>query len=536
MNRYVTDPNKKQNPSVVGKVRNLEGIRKDGTKINISLLVKESILRIKSKSTSQVTDKPGFRGVIIPVDDVEAMVTLSTRGVILSASQDFCLLFGYLPNEIHGMYITNFVEGNPKDIIPSFNSNSQIQKTIQCIHKDGSKFSSEISIHKAEPSKEADSALKQEILVCKIVRTSTKVQKQSDPKELIAEGQHMGVYTYGKLLGEGFFGKVQMATHKITNERVAIKTLRKKQYLAVHMEFPPREIQVLKALEHPYINQLYDTVELPDKIHLILEFVEGRELCDLIEHVELSERLCKRYFHQILIAVSYLHENDIVHRDLKLENIIIDKDNNVKLIDFGFGNFILNGNHLLRTFCGSPDYAAPELFFGKAYNGFSIDCWSLGVCLFAMLFRKFPFENSIAIMERQFVFPKNSNVSSDARDLLTKILLKDPSERLTTKQMLEHPWITSDSFNVNPPILSHAIDNEILLTMQELGLDTKTTTKSIQKRDFNQFTTTYYLLLNRKRKKQIAASLRDDSVPSPIEQLDLNSSTKKKKKDECLLL
>lgn len=156
-----------------------------------------------------------------------------------------------------------------------------------------------------------------------------------------------------------------MAYHRITEERVAIKTLRKKQFLALKMEYPPREVSVLKALDHPYLNRLYDTVELKDKTHLILEYVEGEELCDLVEREQLSEDTCRHYWRQIILAVSYMHDNGIVHRDLKMENIIIDKDNNAKIIDFGFGNFMLAKEHLLRTFCGSPSYAAPELFLGR---------------------------------------------------------------------------------------------------------------------------------------------------------------------------
>lgn len=314
----------------------------------------------------------------------------------------------------------------------------------------------------------------------------------------------MGLYVYsGITLGKGFFGKVCMAYHQLTGERVAIKTLRKKQYLSVNMEYPPREVEVLKALDHPYINRLYDTVVLDDRIHLILEFVEGTELCAMVEQGALSETLARRYWRNIILGVNYMHENSMVHRDLKLENIIIERiSNEAKIIDMGFGNFILGEDHLLRTFCGSPDYAAPELFLGKAYNGFQVDVWSLGVLLFAMVTGTLPFRDSVAITRGDFEFPREPKLSPEVKSLIRGILQVTCSDRLTMEQIFAHPW-TNIGYPGPPEqpkdVYSTAIDGETLKKLEELGMNSSTVRSSLLKKEFNQFTATYELLKKRAR-------------------------------------
>jgi len=535
----------KKERAVVGIIRNLSALRKGGELVNISLLVKNAILRIHAKDGT-ISETPGYRGTITPVDDIRAMATLTLNGRIQAASDNFNLLFGYQPGEMIGKHVVRLMKENPKDL---FSSNiSKGEKQIECVHRDKSIFNAKMTIHKALPTEGVDSKLKEEVLICKITRAAPKKKD----KEIITEGESMGMYTYGKTLGSGYFGKVYMAYHRITGGRVAIKTLRKKQYLSVDMEYPPREIAVLKQLDHPYLNRLYDTIELPDRTHLILEFVDGEELCDIVEQERLTEVLARHYWRQILLGVSYLHTNGIVHRDLKLENIIIDKQNNAKIIDFGFGNFMLTKEHLLRTFCGSPDYAAPELFHGQAYNGYHVDCWSLGVVLFAMIFQALPFRNSQGVLSGKFEFPKGpGRVSAEVKDLITRILQPVGSKRLTVEEMLDHPW-TNKGY-AGPPeqlpsLFNETINKEILDKMTELGLDATTTTTSLRKQEYNQFTTTYFLLLREYQTKQETSSTTSSDASEDNEKEGKEKESKsetsnseetikrRRKRDECSLL
>lgn len=243
----------------IGKSRNTTAIHKSkAEQINISLHVSKARLRVR-KSDGEVNEIPGYRVIITPVDDVEAMVTLSMHGTIVSASAEFYLLFGYSKREVLGANISKLVKGELVDIFHKALSSGLLRRNIIGLHKDGSIFTAEIEISQVVVSDDADSAgIDEKSFVCKIVRASSK----KEDKDIIPEGEYMGLYQYGKILGSGYFGKVRMAYHRITKQKVAIKTLRKKQYLSVNMEYPPREIAVLKAVDHPNINRLYDTIIL----------------------------------------------------------------------------------------------------------------------------------------------------------------------------------------------------------------------------------------------------------------------------------
>ena len=242
-----------------GKMRNAVIVHKTkADPVNVSLHVSKARLRVR-KQDGQVAELPGFRVIMTPVDNVEAMVTLSLNGSIISASSEFYLLFGYSKREVLGANISKLVKGELVDIFNKSLSSGIIRRNIIGLHKDGSIFTAEIEISQVVVADDAESAgIDDKSFVCKIVRVSTK----KEDKDIIPEGEYMGLYQYGKILGSGYFGKVRMAYHRITKQKVAIKTLRKKQYLSVNMEYPPREITVLKAVDHANINRLYDTVVL----------------------------------------------------------------------------------------------------------------------------------------------------------------------------------------------------------------------------------------------------------------------------------
>ena len=187
-----------------------------------------------------------------------------------------------------------------------------------------------------------------------------------------------------------------------------------------------------------------------------------------------------------------------MHRDLKLENVIIDSSGNVKIIDLGLGNFFDDPDALLKTFCGSPDYAAPELFQGKPYHGPEADIWSLGVCLFAMLSAFLPFRNTSELVRGKLTFP--AVISPGARSLIQMILQVEPKDRPSIEKIMAHHWV-SEGYDGPPedvpPKGQEPISEEVMKEMVELGFDPNRVTKAVRAVEHNQITTSYYLIRQR---------------------------------------
>lgn len=168
-----------------------------------------------------------------------------------------------------------------------------------------------------------------------------------------------------KTIGKGTFGKVKLGVHNLTNERVAVKILEKDKIQDVNdVERVAREIHILKMIRHPNIIQLYEIIETPKQLYLIMEYANGGELFDyIVKNQRVKEPQALQFFHQIIGGVEYLHKLNIVHRDLKPENLLLDHNLNIKIVDFGLSNTYKNGE-TLKTACGSPCYAAPEMIAG----------------------------------------------------------------------------------------------------------------------------------------------------------------------------
>uniref|UniRef100_A0A914M0Q5 Protein kinase domain-containing protein n=1 Tax=Meloidogyne incognita TaxID=6306 RepID=A0A914M0Q5_MELIC len=195
-------------------------------------------------------------------------------------------------------------------------------------------------------------------------------------------------------LGSGTYGKVSLAFDHKTEREVAVKLIKKsaienKQDL-VRIR---REIRIMSMLNHPNLIQIYEVFENKDKIILVMEYASGGELYDYVsKNGSLSEQEARRIFRQITSAVLYCHKNKVAHRDLKLENILLDSNNNAKIADFGLSNYFGQRNKLLSTFCGSPLYASPEIINGTPYKGPEVDCWSLGILLYTLVYGSMPFD------------------------------------------------------------------------------------------------------------------------------------------------
>lgn len=198
----------------------------------------------------------------------------------------------------------------------------------------------------------------------------------------------------GRDLGKGTFGKVRVGTHLQTNQKVAVKILEKDKIVdSADVDRVAREIHILKILRHPVVVQLYEIIETEKELYLIMEYARGGELFEhIVSHQRIKEKEAAKLLQQIVSGIEYLHKLGICHRDLKPENLLMDDYNNIKIVDFGLSNMYKDGE-LLKTACGSPCYAPPEMVAGKKYKGLPADIWSCGVILFAMVCGYLPFED-----------------------------------------------------------------------------------------------------------------------------------------------
>jgi len=264
-----------------------------------------------------------------------------------------------------------------------------------------------------------------------------------------AQKRSIDHYVLGKTLGIGSFGKVKLAVHKETGIKVAIKVLNKKKVQALDMNDKVwREIRVLKLFSHPHIIRLYEVIDTPSDIFVVMEYVSGGELFDyIVAKGRLSEEEARKFFQQIVAGVEYCHKFMVVHRDLKPENLLLDASHNVKIADFGLSNMIKDGA-FLKTSCGSPNYAAPEVISGQLYAGAEVDIWSCGVILYALLCGNLPFDDeNIANLFKKIkggVYTMPGYLSQGCRDLIPRMLVVDPLMRINVCQLRQHGWFLTN--------------------------------------------------------------------------------------------
>ncbi|XP_042543246.1 serine/threonine-protein kinase SIK1 [Dipodomys spectabilis] len=331
---------------------------------------------------------------------------------------------------------------------------------------------------------------------------------QARPKPL-----RVGFYDVERTLGKGNFAVVKLARHRVTKTQVAIKIIDKTRLDSGNLEKIYREVQLMKLLNHPHIIKLYQVMETKDMLYIVTEFAKNGEMFDyLTSNGHFSENEARKKFWQILSAVEYCHDHHIVHRDLKTENLLLDGNMDIKLADFGFGNFY-NPGEPLSTWCGSPPYAAPEVFEGKEYEGPQLDIWSLGVVLYVLVCGSLPFDGPNLPTLRQRVLEGRFRIpffmSQDCETLIRRMLAVDPAKRISIAQIRQHRWMQADPTlapRPGPALSTQAYSSNLgdyneqaLGIMQALGIDRQRTVESLQNSSYNHFAAIYYLLLERLR-------------------------------------
>ncbi|KAM4704486.1 serine/threonine-protein kinase SIK2 [Rhinophrynus dorsalis] len=266
----------------------------------------------------------------------------------------------------------------------------------------------------------------------------------------------------------------------------------------------------MKMLDHPHIIKLYQVMETKNMLYLVTEYAKNGEIFDyLANHGRLNESEARRKFWQILSAMEYCHSKNIVHRDLKAENLLLDNHMNIKIADFGFGNFYKTGEPL-ATWCGSPPYAAPEVFEGQQYEGPQLDIWSMGVVLYVLVCGALPFDGPTLPVLRQRVLEGRFRIpyfmSEECEHLIRRMLVLEPSKRLSIAQIKEHKWMMAEVPVHRPILYAQSQEKEVsigeyneqvLRLMHSLGIDQQKTIESLQNHSYNHFAAIYYLLVER---------------------------------------
>ncbi|CAJ0943426.1 unnamed protein product [Ranitomeya imitator] len=386
------------------------------------------------------------------------------------------------------------------------------------------------------------------------------------------EEPHVGNYRLLRTIGKGNFAKVKLGRHVLTGREVAIKIIDKTQLNPSSLQKLFREVRIMKGLNHPNIVKLFEVIETEKTLYLIMEYASGGEVFDyLVSHGRMKEKEARAKFRQhrlssskkgdsrkvtrtpaknakglntarsparrrgksqrlripnrylwvlevIVSAVHYCHQKNIVHRDLKAENLLLDSEANIKIADFGFSNEFTPGGKL-DTFCGSPPYAAPELFQGKRYNGPEVDVWSLGVILYTLVSGSLPFDGQNLKELRERVLRGKYRVpfymSTDCESVLRRFLVLNPTKRCTLEQIMNDKWmnIGFDSDDLKPykePEEDHA-DPKRIEIMLEMGYSREEIKDALNSNKYNEVMATY-LLLGRKAENEGGESRSDSTL------------------------
>ncbi|CAF2600447.1 unnamed protein product [Rotaria sp. Silwood2] len=367
-------------------------------------------------------------------------------------------------------------------------------------------------------------------------------------------GGLIGFYRIHKDIGLGNFSRVKLGVHLLAKEKVAIKILDKTKLDSKTQHLLLREITSMEKLYHPNIIRLYEVIETPNQIHIVTEYAPGGDLYTRISTGgKIPEDDAKHIFAQITAAVDHMHSKCIVHRDIKSENVFFAKERLIKLGDFGFSTYS-EKNQALTTFCGSPPYAAPELYRDENYIGIYVDIWAMGITLFFMVTALMPFraENvgklKKSIIDGHYSIP--GHVSNECQELINGLLNHEINERWSIKEIRSCSWLAHQNFpkefdpfltNINDYSISSnettistvlptkfSIEHETFLRLEKLGITSEHLQAMNKNIDDNNFSNrdningTYRIILHRLQ-KQLNALERDDMYEKKMNE-DFSSS------------
>jgi len=319
----------------------------------------------------------------------------------------------------------------------------------------------------------------------------------------------IGNYVIERNLGKGSFANVWLARHISMGFYVAVKDISKSSLDTTDsITRFNREISLLKKIDHPFIAQLFEVIETERAYYLIMEYASNGNMLEFVNrNGRINENIARRYFAQLLSSLDYLHNQQYVaHRDLKAENVMLDKYNNIRLIDFGLSNVFSRSEPALNTSCGSPAYAAPEMIRGLQYTK-AADIWSLGVLLYAMIVGKLPYDDPNVqvllgkILNTEVTYPPT--LSRSLIDLLKQLMCKNPEQRISMAKIKLHPWFSQGEYNTMMGIISsdypgftdlnnnRKVDRDIVNQISIFGYDAKNIVLSLINNEFNELTAVY---------------------------------------------
>ena len=315
----------------------------------------------------------------------------------------------------------------------------------------------------------------------KVSRVPSQLISKAQSKNAIAESptrlDPLNDYIIGNTIGTGAYGIVKYGIHKDTNRKVAIKIYEKSKLVDINRQKSVQgEIRILSKIEHTNIVKLYQTIDTQKFLYIILEFISGCSLSTLLKRKinrRMEEFEANKLFRELLMALEYCHNKGITHRDIKLENTLIDQNNIVKLIDFGFATCFPNEKKV-KMFCGTPSYMAPEIVARKEYIGPPVDIWAAGVLLYALITGNFPFKANCdkdlyrQILKCNYIVP--DYVSLAAKHLIAKMLCSDPQKRARAGDLLKDPWFrASSAFSITTNMIHRPEENEDSHDPMKLG-------------------------------------------------------------------
>ncbi|OTF73820.1 serine/threonine-kinase-like protein [Euroglyphus maynei] len=354
----------------------------------------------------------------------------------------------------------------------------------------------------------------------------------------IAFGRRIGFYRFRGDIGNGNFSQVKVAIHSLTKEKVAVKILDKSRLDMKTQKMLSREIRTMETLHHPNLIRIFEVIESFSKHFLVMELAPGGELFQVIStNGRFSESEAKHFFSQILSAIDHMHQHNLIHRDIKAENVFFSDPTTVKVGDFGFSTRIAAKDELLSTFCGSPPYAAPELFRDESYRGPYVDYWALGVLLYFIVTGMMPFRAQNIVTLKKLIMDCHYNmpnhVSVECCQLITGFLQPDPLKRYTLEQARHTRWLQNHSHQPSLPkydlkssyakLIKHRNssnksplnddEKETFRQLMLLGIDEQVLSDHIDKGSHSHIVATFRILMHRVLRQSIRKQSARDNQP-----------------------